>query len=78
MRLMRAGKPHPLNLSIRVWLELHVGWAINRIQQYAIATMASPSNKAKTFILESVVRGLHIYKRIWTPISMKTRGNDRE
>ena len=28
----------PLNLSIRVWLERHVGCAINRIQQYIIAT----------------------------------------
>ena len=32
------GQATPLNLSIRVWLERHVGWAINRIQQYTIAT----------------------------------------
>ena len=48
-----------------------MGRAINRI----LRKMASPSNTAKSFILESVVRGHHFYKRIWTPVSMKSRGN---
>ena len=37
--------------------------------------MASPSKTAKSFILESVVHGHHIYDRICTPVSMKTCGN---
>ena len=70
-----CGQATPLNLSIRVWLERHVGWAINRIQLYTIATSKDGKYTAKSFILESVVRGHHIYKRIWTPVSMKARGN---
>ena len=30
--------------------------------------MASPSITAESFTLESVVRGHHIYKRMWTPM----------
>ena len=30
--------------------------------------MSSPSTRAELFTLESVVRGHHIYKRIWTPM----------
>ena len=30
--------------------------------------MASPSARNESFILERVVRGHHIYKRVWTPV----------
>ena len=30
--------------------------------------MTSPSTTAELFTLESVVRGHHIYKRVWTPM----------
>ena len=30
--------------------------------------MSNPSTTAELFTLESVVRGHHIYKRVWTPM----------
>ena len=60
MRLMRTAKPHPLNLSTRGRLEQHMdGLSIECSTGSIVVQMASPS---ATFILESVVRGHHIYK----------------
>ena len=54
------GEATPLNLSTRVWLEQHVdGLSIEYSTGSIVVQMASPS---ATFILESVVRGHHIYK----------------
>ena len=54
------GETTPLNLSIRVWLEQHMdGLSIQYSTRSIMAQMVSPS---ATSILESVVRGHHIYK----------------
>ena len=56
------GEATPLNLSTREWLEQHVdGLSIecSTGRLHIVVQMASPS---ATFILESVVRGHHIYK----------------
>ena len=54
------GKATPLNLNTRVWLEQHMdGLSIECSTGSIVVQMASPS---ATFILESVVRGHHIYK----------------
>ena len=56
------GEATPLNLSmrVRVWLEQHVdGLSIECSTGSIVVLMANPS---ATFILESVVRGHHIYK----------------
>ena len=50
----------PLHLSTRVWFEQHMdGLSIECSTGSIVVQMASPS---ATFILESVVRGHHIYK----------------
>ena len=50
---------------------LHVGWAIieyHRLLFEIQIEMASPNATLESFILESVVRGHHIYNRVWTTV----------
>ena len=66
-----VGKPHPHAIegcSLR-----HCMWGGLLIEYHRLLfeiqiEMASPNATPESFILESVVRGHHIYKRVWTTL----------